>query len=46
VLIIMKTSLWPELLSAAVIGLSPMANDDRTGFVFELKSRFKISTSA
>ena len=46
VLIMMNTSLIPAAFELESWGLRPMAKEDLTGFVLELKSRFKISMSA
>ena len=45
VLIMMNTSLIPAAFELESWGLRPMAKEDLTGFVLELKSRFKISMS-
>jgi hypothetical protein len=46
VLTMTKTSLIPAALELESCGFKPMAKEDRVGFVFELKSLFKISRSA
>ena len=43
--IIMNTSCIPAAFELESWGLRPMAKEDLTGFILELKSRFKISMS-